>query len=258
MWPMALETDPVRAILQRAGTLETSSMRLFGLPESEIAQTLRDVEAAGLELGELEITTCLRRAELEIDIRYRPESSARAQELFAAIRERHERFVTADDGRSTDEQIAELLEGRRLALAESCTAGLLAARITDRPGSSAYFAGGVVSYSDEAKSELLGVPSQILAEHGAVSPESAEAMARGALERFGADVACAITGIAGPDGGTEQKPVGYVCFHVRDADGASLVRDVVLPGRRSDIRDRSVVVAMHMLRRLLLGEELPV
>jgi len=258
LWPAALETAPVRQILDRAPVLEMTSMRLFGLPESEIAQTLRDVEADGLDLTGLEITTCLRRAELEIDVRHRPEGRKAAAALAAAIRERHSGFVTSDDGTSTDEQLARLLDGHRIALAESCTGGLLAGRLTDRAGASAYLAGGVVSYSDESKTELLGVEEALLREHGAVSPEVAEAMALGALTRFDADVAAAITGIAGPDGGTEEKPVGYVCFHVRDASGQRLARDVVLPGSRADIRDRSVVVAMHMLRRLLLGEDLPV
>ena len=118
-------------------------------------------------------------------------------------------------------------------------------------------AGGVVAYSNESKTAQLGVAESVLAEHGAVSPQVADAMADGALERFGVDVACAITGVAGPDGGTEEKPVGYVCLCVRDASGAVLARDLQLPGGRDDIRERSVVVAMHMLRRLLRGEELP-
>jgi competence/damage-inducible protein CinA-like protein len=258
MWPAALETHPVRAILGRAPQLVTTSMRLFGLPESEIAQTLRDVEAGGLDLSPLEITTCLRRAELEIDVRHGPDARDTAAALTDAITARHGPYVTAVDGSSTDEQLAKLLEGHRLGLAESCTGGLLAGRLTDRPGSSAYLAGSAVTYSNEAKTELLGVPAALIAEHGAVSPQAAEAMALGALDRFDADVAAAITGVAGPGGGTEEKPVGYVCFHIRSSDGRSLARDVVLPGNRADIRDRSVVVAMHMLRRLLRGEELPV
>ena len=126
--------------------------------------------------------------------------------------------------------------------------GLLAARLTDLPGASKWFAGGVVAYSNESKSELLGVDPGLIEEQGAVSPEVAEAMADGALERFGADVAVAITGIAGPDGGSEEKPVGYVCFCARLADGTKIARDPVIPGGRDDIRERSVLVAMHLLR----------
>ena len=150
-----------------------------------------------------------------------------------------------------DTIVAGLLKDRRLGLAESCSAGLLAARITDVPGASDYFAGGVVSYSNEAKHDLLGVDEGLLKEFGAVSPEVARAMAEGALERFGADVALSITGIAGPGGGTDEKPVGFVCFHAMTADGAESALSPVIPGGRSDIRERSALVAMHLLRRLL-------
>ena len=256
MWPQALATDAVGRVLSRAGEYRTSTMRLFGIPESELAKSLREIETE-VDLSPLEITTCLRQAELVVDIRHRPEDEVLSEQLRQAIAERHGRFVFSDDGESVDEQVAQLLAGRRLALAESSTAGKLAARITDRPGASAYLAGGVVAYSDESKSELLGVPPELIAEHGAVSPQVAEAMADGALERFDADVACAITGIAGPEGGTEEKPVGYVCFCVKESGGRKIARAPVLPGQRADVRDRSVAVAMHMLRSLLRGEEPP-
>ena len=118
-------------------------------------------------------------------------------------------------------------------------------------------AGGVVAYSNDAKERLLGVPADLIERRGAVSPEVAEAMADGALERFAANVAVGITGIAGPDGGTEEKPVGYVCICVKLSSGEILARDPVLPGDRAEIRDRSTTVAMHLLRRLLRGEEFP-
>jgi nicotinamide-nucleotide amidase len=153
--------------------------------------------------------------------------------------------------------VARLLQGHRLGLAESCSGGLLAARITDTPGASAYMAGSVVSYSNEAKAKLLGVDPRLIEEKGAVSPEVAEAMALGALERFAADVAVSITGIAGPDGGSETKPVGYVCFNARLADGTAIVRDPIIPGGRADIRERSALVGMHLLRILLSGDEAP-
>jgi nicotinamide-nucleotide amidase len=132
----------------------------------------------------------------------------------------------------------------------------MAARLTERAGASAYFAGGVVSYSNEAKVALLGVEPALIERHGAVSPEVAEAMADGALARFEADTAVAITGVAGPGGGTEAKPVGYVCWCAKLADGASLVRDVRLPGDRAEVRDRSTTAGMHLLRRVLRGEGL--
>lgn len=256
MWPQALATDEVRAVLERAPDYSTATMRMFGVPESELAQSLREIEAE-IDLSALEITTCLRQAELVIDIRHRPEDEPLSARLREEIAERHGRFLFSADGQSVDEQVAELLAGRRLGVAESSTAGMLAARITDRPGASAYLAGGVVAYSNEAKSELLDVPAPLIAEHGAVSPEVADAMADGALSRFGADVACAITGIAGPDGGSEKKPVGYVCFCAKQSGGRTLARDPVLPGRRADVRERSVALAMHMLRYLLSGEDPP-
>jgi nicotinamide-nucleotide amidase len=113
----------------------------------------------------------------------------------------------------------------------------------------------VVAYSNEAKAELLGVDPGLIEAHGAVSPQVAEAMARGALERFAADVAVAITGIAGPEGGSEEKPVGYVCLDARLADGTAIARDPVIPGDREDVRERSALVGMHLLRILLSGGE---
>ncbi len=253
MWDAAVATAPARTVLGRARPRRSIHLRLFGLAESDIAATLREV-GARLDLSRLEIVTCLRDFELEVDVRGGPESDAASAQLVEEIRARHGRFLVSTDGSSVDEVLAGLLTGHRLGLAESCTGGLLAGRISARPGSSAHLAGSVVAYSNRAKVELLGVPAALIEQHGAVSPEVATAMATGALRRFGADVACAVTGVAGPGGGTRTKPVGYVCFCARAADGRTLARDPVLPGGRADVRDRSVVVAMHLLRRLLLGE----
>jgi len=252
MWPRALDTEPVRAILAQATPLHGLTMRMFGVPESEIAKSLREIEHDdGVDVDAVEITTCLRRGEIEIDVRWREETEATAMAVRDGLRRRHERETFSLDGETIDEQVAKLLAGHRLGLAESCSGGLLAARITNVPGASDYFAGSAVTYSYEAKEELLGVPKALLEEFGAVSPEVAEAMAKGALERFGADVAVSITGIAGPDGGTEEKPVGYVCFHALLADGTAIARSPVIPGDRADIRERSGLVAMHLLRDLL-------
>jgi nicotinamide-nucleotide amidase len=257
MWPAALETEPVQAVLARATPLRGYTLRMFGVPESEIAKSLREIEADGVEIGAVEITTCLRRGEIEIDVRYRDEAETVADAVREGLQERHERHLFSLDGETIDSQVAKLLRGRRLGLAESCSGGLLAARITDLPGASDYMAGSVVAYSYEAKSELLGVDPALIEAKGAVSPEVAEAMAIGALERFGADVAVSITGVAGPDGGTEEKPVGYVCFNARLADGTSIARDPIIPGGRADIRERSALVGMHLLRILLSGAEPP-
>ena len=257
MWPAALETEPVREVLARATPLRGYTLRMFGVPESEIAKSLREIEAEGIEIGAVEITTCLRRGEIEIDVRYRDEAEGVAGAVREGLATRHQRHLFSRDGETIDSQVAKLLKGRRLGLAESCSGGLLAARITDVPGASAYMAGSVVAYSNEAKAELLGLDPALIEAKGAVSPEVAEAMAIGALERFGADVAVSITGVAGPDGGTEEKPVGYVCFNARLADGTGIARDPVIPGGRADIRERSALVGMHLLRILLSGAEPP-
>jgi nicotinamide-nucleotide amidase len=257
MWPAALATEPVREVLARATPLHGYTLRMFGIPESEIAKSLREIEADGVALDEVEITTCLRRGEIEVEVRYRDEAAATADAVREGLRSRHERHLFSLDGETIDSQVAKLLAGRRLGLAESCSGGLMAARITNVPGASAYFAGSVVSYSDESKASLLGVDPALIEAHGAVSPEVAEAMAMGALARFDADIAVAITGIAGPEGGTEEKPVGYVCFHALLSDGPSIARDPVIPGGRDDVRERSALVGLHLLRMLLTGAEPP-
>jgi nicotinamide-nucleotide amidase len=254
MWSAALETEPVRELLDRATPLRGYTMRMFGVPESEIAKSLREMEADGVELGAVEIMTCLRRGEIEIDVRYRDEAIEVAEAVRGGLVERHREETFSLDGETIDAQVATLLLGHKLGLAESCSGGLLAARITDLEGASEYMVGGVVAYSNEAKRDLLGVDPDLIEAKGAVSPEVAEAMAVGALERFGADVAVSITGIAGPGGGSEEKPIGYVCFNARLADGTSIARDPVIPGGRLDIRERSALVGMHLLR-MLLGEE---
>lgn len=257
MWPVALETEAVRGALARATALHGYTMRMFGVPESEIAKSLREMEAEGVDLAAVEITTCLRRGEIEIDVRFRDEAAAVADEVRDGLARRHRRETFSLDGETVDSQVAALLQGHRLGLAESCSGGLLAARLTNLPGASEYLAGGVVAYSNESKAELLGVHPALIETKGAVSPEVAEAMAVGALERFDADVAVSITGIAGPGGGTEEKPVGYVCFNARLADGTAIARDPVIPGSRADIRERSALVGMHLLRTLLSGGEAP-
>jgi nicotinamide-nucleotide amidase len=251
MWPRAVQTAAVQQAVAGRTVYRQETIRMFGLPESGLAETLRDAEQAISGFERLEITTCLRRGELEIVTRYEPDAADVYTDLVGLLRERHGQELFSTDGAFVDDQIAALLAGRTIATAESCTAGMIAARLTDRPGSSDYVAGGVVSYSNQAKTELLGVDPALLEAHGAVSEPVAEAMASGALKRFGADTAVATTGIAGPGGGTAEKPVGTVCFSVVLADGRTLTRTLRLPGGRSDVRERSTTVAMHMLRRAL-------
>lgn len=253
MWDAGLAAPPVAEVLARTRPFEEVHLRLFWLPESEIAQTLRDVGPEVEESG-VEVTTCLRRSELEVDLRYRagaPAAAAAAGKLVAEIERRHGDHLVSRDGESTDAQVARLLAGHRIGLAESCTGGLLAGRLTARAGSSEYLVGGVVAYANEAKVGLLGVPAELIEAHGAVSPQVARAMADGARKRLGADIGVAITGVAGPGGGTEAKPVGYVCFCVTTAAGVVQAMDPVLPGERADIRERCTDIALHLIRKVL-------
>ncbi|MGI9185495.1 MAG: competence/damage-inducible protein A [Solirubrobacteraceae bacterium] len=254
MWETARATDAFAQAIVGATTYRRKIVRLFGIPESEIANTLRAAESAGLELEALEITTCLRRGEIEIATRFQPPAQADYDALLAFIVERHADTLFSVDGSTIDEQLAGLLADETIAAAESCTGGGLATRLTDRAGSSAYFLGGAVVYSNQAKIDLARVDPGLIERPGAVSTEVAEALAEGIAERFAARIGVGVTGIAGPDGGTEDKPVGTVCIAVWHRDGRHLTRRTRLPGSRSDVRDRSVTVAMHMLRRLLRGE----
>lgn len=251
MWQTAVATEAVQQAIAGRAVYRQHTLRMFGLPESSLAETLRAAEAEVDGFARLEITTCLRRGELEIVTRCEPGDEPVYGRLVALLRQRHGRELFSEDGSLVDDQVAALLAGRRIATAESCTAGLLSARLTDRAGSSAYVAGGVAAYADAAKTELLGVDAQLIARHGAVSEPVAEAMADGALRRFAADTAVAITGIAGPGGGSAEKPVGTVCFTVKLAGRPALNRTLRLPGGRADIRERSTTVAMHMLRNAL-------
>jgi nicotinamide-nucleotide amidase len=255
MWPRAVQTAAVQEAIAGRTVYRQDTVRMFGLPESGLAETLREAEQSVPGFDRLEITTCLRRGELEIVTRYEPDAAPVYEQLVGVLRAHHGRELFSTDGALVDDQVAELLAGHTIATAESCTAGMVAARLTDRPGSSAYVAGGVVSYSNQAKTDLLGVAAELLATHGAVSEPVAEAMATGALQRFGADTAVAISGIAGPGGGTAEKPVGTVCFSVKLADGYTDTRTLLLPGNRSDVRERSTTVVMHMLRRALTATD---
>ncbi|HET7567189.1 MAG TPA: nicotinamide-nucleotide amidohydrolase family protein [Gaiellaceae bacterium] len=249
LWPRALETEPVRALLARTRPPGRRVLRLFGVSESAVARAL--AEAGGDGSG-VEATICARDFEIHVDLVVEPGAEARADELEGALAGSLERWLYARDERGIEEHVLALCRARGLTLAtaESCTGGLVAARLTSVPGSSDVVLGGVVSYANEVKTKELGVPDELLAAHGAVSAEVAAAMARGARERLGADVAVAVTGIAGPDGGTPEKPVGLVHLHAEGPDGG-LGREFSFPGDRGSIRARSVVGALHLVRTLL-------
>ncbi len=151
-----------------------------------------------------------------------------------------------------EKRIGELLSQRgwTLAVAESCTGGLLGHRITNVPGSSSYFQGGVVSYSNEAKERILGVPHETLLEHGAVSEQTVLAMARGVRQLLGTDIALSVTGIAGPTGGTPEKPVGLVYIGLA-ADGIELCEKHIWKGDRTENKERSAEAALEVLLKHL-------
>jgi nicotinamide-nucleotide amidase len=250
MWASAVAADPVQAALAGRAELRQETLRLWGTLESQLAATLRTHDA---ELGGLEITTCLRDGELEIVTRYAPDAQPAYERLAGAV-EADFGDTLFSRGATLDDLVADAFASRGLtvATAESCTGGLLAARLTERPGSSAWVLGGITAYANSAKEQLLDVPAEVLAAHGAVSPEVAAALAEGVRARFGADVGVGITGIAGPGGGTADKPVGTVHLCAVGPDGRQ-ARSLRLPGSRSAVRARSVVMAMHLLRVLLLG-----
>jgi nicotinamide-nucleotide amidase len=260
MWSAAVETEALHDAIRARTQYRVEMLRLFGIPESEIAETLRAARSSGIEIDELEITTCLRRGEIEVVTRFEPVQADVYARLVELVRERHPKHLFSEDGSTVDKQVADLLreQKRTIATAESCTGGLMASRLTEFPGSSAYALGGLVTYANEAKVAVAGVDPEVITTKGAVSEEVADQLADGAADRMGADVGIGITGIAGPEGGTPEKPVGTVCFSVAlSSEGRRLTRRIVLPGSRYDVRDRSTTVAMHLVRRLLLGESDP-
>lgn len=252
IWAEAVETSEFKRVAATGAVPDEQMLRMIGVPEPDIARTLREFDdARGLD--GLEVTTCLRGGEMEVLISHDPSERAARDALVAAFERQYGGAIFSFDGETVDQQVARLLNGRKLAVAESCTGGLLAKRLTDADGASAYFLGGVVTYSDVAKTEILGVTPAALETVGAVSADVARQMAEGVLERFDADFAVSTTGVAGPTGGSEEKPVGTLYVHVVARDGHSSALHIVLPGRRDDVRQRSAMVALHALRALLAG-----
>jgi nicotinamide-nucleotide amidase len=255
MWHEAVKTDALRAALGAASVYRQRMLRLFGIPESEIAETLRVAEREGVELDRIEITTCLKRGEIEVVSRYEPDAESVYDAFLAVVQERHDDTLFSQDDSTVDDQVAALLRAgsraRSIATAESCTGGLLVARLTERAGASEYVKGAIVAYSDEVKVSQAGVAAALIEKHGAVSAEVAQALADGARSRLGADLGVGVTGVAGPGGGTEEKPVGLVWLSVAADEDTHMTRSVNLPGGRADVRDRATTVAMHMIRRTL-------
>jgi nicotinamide-nucleotide amidase len=245
-------------------------LKIFGLTESQVYERVRPILS---EIGSVTVGFLPVYPENRISLVSRSEvSSARAYEALdtaeGLIRERLDEYIFGEDDDSLERVVGRLLDraGMTLAVAESCTGGFLAQRITSIPGSSGYFVRGVVSYSNEAKSRYLGVDPVLIEKHGAVSDEAARAMAAGVREGAAGggpvDIGVAVTGIAGPTGGTEQKPVGTVFVALAHTDGGGKTvtecKSYRFMGDRDRVRLISSQVALEWIRRYMLSRgELP-
>jgi nicotinamide-nucleotide amidase len=249
LWGRAIETEALRRVFDAARSPGHRILRFFGLPESAVA---RVVEQAGGENEGVDVTICAHDLEVQVDLVVSPGGEAHADRLQDALREALPQALFADDDRPIEAIVLDLAreQGLTIAAAESCTGGLVAARLTSVPGSSDVFVGGLVAYADRIKGDLLGVAGEILVRHGAVSAETAAAMASGARKTLGADAAVAVTGVAGPGGGTPEKPVGRVYLHAAGPRGEQAV-ELHLPGDRDAVRRRAAASALHLVRRLL-------
>ncbi len=249
LWAAVLETAPLRRLLASTQPRERRALRFYGVGESTVAQALA---AAGGEGDGVEVTICARDSEIHLDLLVTPGAETRADTLEEALVEPVAPFLFSRTEEPIEALVLEACRARRLTLAtaESCTGGLVAGRLTGVAGASDVFLGSVVSYSNEVKESELGVPAATLAAHGAVSAETASAMARGVRGRLGADVAVSVTGIAGPGGGTPGKPVGLV-FLCASGPGGELARDFRITGDRETVRRRATVGALHLLHRLV-------
>ena len=249
LWQATLETEPMGRLLARAAAPERRVLRFYGVSESSVASALA---AAGGDGDGVEATICARDSEIHVDLFVDPGAEERAHALEDAFVAPIAGYLYSRSEAAVEELVLELFRQRRLTLAtaESCTGGLVSTRLTSVPGSSDVFVGGVVAYSNDLKTGALGVPDEILSAHGAVSAETASAMAQGARMRLRADVGVSVTGIAGPGGGTAEKPVGLVYLCAAGPSG-QMARDFVVTGDRETVRARAAVAALHLVRLLV-------
>lgn len=248
LYPMFHEevTPRLRALSGIEMISEILELKFVGIGESDFHENLdADLNAVeGLEVG-----YCARLGEMDLRLIGSPEAIAIGRKM---AEEEFSEFLISDDGANLEEEVVGSLAaaGLKVATAESCTGGLVACRITDVPGASEVFTHGFVTYSNEAKNHLIGVSEESLAEHGAVSEEVAREMAEGARRESGADLAVSITGIAGPGGGSEEKPVGTVCFGIATSEGVKTYREIH-PRSRSDFKWQASQRALDLIRRAL-------
>lgn len=245
----------------RAGGERTFRAVLFvtGRGESHVEEAVQPIYSAWRAAEPpIETTILATPGQIELHLSLRAADAVMARSTLEDARDRLARVLGADvfstDGRSMEQIVGELLQTRHLtvAAAESCTGGLLLSRLTDVPGSSAYVLGGAVLYSNEMKTSMADVPEALIAAHGAVSEAVAVAMAEGIRARVGADLGVAITGVAGPAGGTAQKPVGTVVSAVIAPGSPARVRTFAFPGGRAQIKFHATQGALDMVRRVLL------
>jgi competence/damage-inducible protein CinA-like protein len=249
LWPSAVASEALGSVLRHAVPPGRHVLRFFGASESAVARALAE---AGGDGDGVEATICARDFEIHVDLVVEAGAEDRAKALGDALRAPLARYLFAEDERPIAEIVLDLCRARglRLGTAESCTGGLVAARLSDVPGASDVLAGGVVAYANDVKTSELDVPAQLIAEHGAVSAEVAAAMAAGVRARLRVDVGIAVTGVAGPGGGTDEKPVGLVHYHVSTPE-AEEGRELSLPSDRATIRSRATVASLHHARRVL-------
>jgi nicotinamide-nucleotide amidase len=249
LWPKAVAHEAFRPLLRRAVPPGRRVLRFYGVGESVVA---RAFDEAGGDGDGVEVTICARDFEIHVDLVVEPGAEMRADAIEQSFLAANGQFLFARDERPVEELVLALCRARGLTLAtaESCTGGLVGARLTSVAGSSDVFLGGVIAYANAAKVALLGVPEATLAAFGSVSAETAAAMARGARERIGARVAVSVTGVAGPGGGTKEKPVGLVHF-AASGPGGDLPLEWLVPGDRETIRRRAASSALHLVYRLL-------
>jgi nicotinamide-nucleotide amidase len=247
------EIRPVVRERSVGGVILSRTLWFVGLGESALAERVQDL----LDMSDPTVAPLAGQGRVRLRITARAETEkvarARIEPVEQEILARLGKYYFGADDDTLESVLGRMLveRGATLAVAESCTGGLLAKRLTDVPGSSAYFTQGIVTYSNESKERLLGVPREALAEHGAVSEPVARAMAEGVRKVSGADYGLSVTGVAGPDGGTEEKPVGLVWLGLASAEGVVTERLDLSAWRRSRsaIRERSANRAFDFLRR---------
>jgi nicotinamide-nucleotide amidase len=233
--------------------LERRILRIWSTPESTVARVFDEL---GGDAHGTETSICATRLEVEVVIRFPPPARAAGNRLADGLVAAFGDSVYAEDDQTVEERVVETLIERGLTIgtAESCTAGMIAARLGGVAGASAAFDGGIVAYANDVKTAQVGVPEELLARHGAVSPEVARALAEGVCQQLGCDIGVGVTGIAGPTGGSAEKPVGLVHIAVVGPRGAVQTLERRFPGDRDAVRTNSATAALHLVRLLLAAD----